>query len=153
MADEFATCCNRARAHARRGRFAEAAAAYREALLRRPDDVKTRLDLVLVLRRQRHVEDAETEARAALAAAPASVAACEALAGVLFEQGRAAEAADAFRAVLRVRPEHARVRLSLAWALEQLQDWTGAEAAAREALARKSDDPLAQETLARVLRR
>jgi predicted RNA polymerase sigma factor len=30
--DEFATCCDRARVEARRGRFAEAAAAYRAAL-------------------------------------------------------------------------------------------------------------------------
>src|SRR2546421_43024 len=68
MADLFATSCDRARAHARRGRFADAAAADRRAL-------------------------------------------------------------------------------------EQLQDWTGAETAAREVLARKADDPLAQETLARVLHR
>src|SRR5256885_5388484 len=68
-------------------------------------------------------------------------------------RSRDREAAEAFREVLRARPDHARAGLNLAWALERLKDWEGAEAATRAALARRPDDPLARETLARVLRR
>src|SRR5207247_9770201 len=72
---------------------------------------------------------------------------------VLAGQAADPEAAEPFREVLRARPDHARAGLNLAWALERLQDWEGAEAATRAALARRPDDPLARETLARVLRR
>src|SRR5882762_9939089 len=150
---DFESSRARARVHVRRGRFADAAAALLEALAERPDDLPARLDLVVVLRRLRRAAAAETEARAAVALAPGAVSAHEALGGVLFEQGRDREAAEAFREVLRVRPDHARAGLNLAWALERLQDWEGAEAATRAALARRPRDPLARETLARVLRR
>ncbi|HZF03039.1 MAG TPA: tetratricopeptide repeat protein, partial [Patescibacteria group bacterium] len=86
--DRFESCRERARAQARRGRFADAAAALREAIAARPDDLTARLDLVVVLRRLRCAADAETEARAAVALAPGAVSAHEALGGVLFEQGR-----------------------------------------------------------------
>ena len=134
--DDFATCCDRARVLARRGRFVEAEAAYRDALAQRPDALQVRLDLVVVLRRLRRTADAEIEARAALLQAPDSVAAHEALASVLFEQGRAAEAAEVFHTVLALRPDHVRARLQLAWALERSHDWSGAEAAARAVLSR-----------------
>src|SRR5256885_11684835 len=52
-------------------------------------------------------------------------------------RSRDREAAEAFREVLRARPDHARAGLNLAWALERLQDWEGAEAATRAALARR----------------
>ena len=114
---DFESSRARARAHGRRGQFADAAAALREALAERPDDLPARLDLVLVLRRLRRAADAETEARAAVARAPGAVSVHEALGGVLFEQGRDREAAAAFRDVLRLRPDHARAQLNLAWAL------------------------------------
>jgi tetratricopeptide (TPR) repeat protein len=120
--DGFEACRQRARAEARRGRFAKAAAALGEAIAARPDDLGARLDLVLVLRRQRRVDDAEREARAAVALAPAAASAHEALGAVLFEQGHDREAAEAFREVLRLRPDHARAGLNLAWALERLRD-------------------------------
>src|SRR5262249_58216507 len=72
---------------------------------------------------------------------------------VLFALGRDRDAAEEFRAVMHLRPEHARGGLHRAWALERLQEWEGAEAAARAVLARRPDDPLAVDTLARVLRR
>jgi Flp pilus assembly protein TadD len=151
--DAFEACRDRARAQVRHGRFAEAAAALREAIGERPDDLAARLDLVVVLRRLRRAADAEAEARAALALAPAAVSAHEALGSVLFELGRDREAVQAFREVLRLRPDHARAGLHLAWALERLQQWEAAEAAARAVLAHRPDDPLGCETLARVLRR
>ena len=151
--DRFEACRDRARAEARRGRFAEAVAALGEALTERPHDLAARLDLVLVLRRLRRTDDAAREARVAVALAPATASAHEALGAVLFEQGRDREAADAFREVLRLRADHARAGLHLAWALERLGEWDAAEVTVRVVLARRPDDPQARETLARLLRR
>src|SRR2546430_219542 len=151
--DRFEACRDRARAEARRGRFAEAVAALGEALTERPHDLAARLDLVLVLRRLRRTDDAAREARVAVALAPATASAHEALGAVLFEQGHDREAADAFREVLRLRADHGRAGLHLAWALERLGEWDAAEVAVRMVLARRPDDPQARETLARLLRR
>src|ERR671935_3179849 len=129
--DRFEASRDRARAETRRGRFAEAVAALGEALTERPHDLAARLDLVLVLRRLRRTDEAEREARVAVALAPAAASAHEALGAVLFEQGHDREAAEAFREVLRLRPDHARAGLNLAWALERLRGWDAAEAAAR----------------------
>src|SRR2546423_14710574 len=105
--DRFEACRDRARAEARRGRFAEAVAALGEALTERPHDLAARLDLVLVLRRLRRTDDAAPEARAAVALPPPPPPPHEALGPVLFDQGRDREAADAFRQDLRLRPDHA----------------------------------------------
>src|SRR2546423_15038333 len=146
--DRFEACRDRARAAARRGRLAEAGAALGEALTERPHDLAARLDLVLVLRRLRRADEAEREARVAVALAPIAASAHEALGAVLFEQGRDREAADAFREVLRLRPDHARAGLHVAWALERLREWDAAEVAVRLLLARRPDDLQASETLA-----
>ena len=51
MTDDAASLCARGRALAAEGRFADAEAAYREALRRTPDDVQAHLALGLCLRR------------------------------------------------------------------------------------------------------
>src|SRR5438067_532481 len=138
--DRFEACRDRARAEARRGRFAEAVAALGEALTERPHDLAARLDLVLALRRLRRADEAAREARVAVALAPGAASAHEALGAVLFEQGRDREAVEAFGEVLRLRPDHAHAGLHLAWAFERLREWDAAENAVRAVLARRPAD-------------
>ena len=62
----FEWCCRRAGAWTRQGRYADAEAAYREAIELRPEEVKVHLDLALVLRRLRRSADAEHVLRGAV---------------------------------------------------------------------------------------
>ena len=71
---DFDGWCERARAWLRQGRYREAELAYREAIGLRPDDVKLRLDLALVLRRQRRSADAEAVRPARTSNVPSSAA-------------------------------------------------------------------------------
>src|SRR5262245_7128688 len=60
---DFDALYRRAGVLARQGRYPDAEVAYRQAVEMRPDDVKARLDLALVLRRQRRSADAESVLR------------------------------------------------------------------------------------------
>ena len=111
--------CARALAAARRGRFAEAEAALRDALRLRPEDPVGRANLATVLRRQRRPADAEVIQREALAEAPAAATHAD-LGGALFEQARYAEAEAAYRDALGLEPGDARARAGLAMALSSV---------------------------------
>src|SRR2546430_2495101 len=138
--DGFEACRERARAEARRGRFAEAAAALGEAIAARPDDLGARLQLVTrarLLRRQRRPGEAVEALRDA--AAPGGTAL--ALGGALLDDGQLNDAAAAFREAIRAAPGDARAHVGLAAALERAGRLADASAAYREAARRRPGDP------------
>ncbi len=143
---------DRGRALARRGLYAEAEAAFRDALAVAPD-LTIYLDLATVLRRQRRAADAEVVLRAAVAANPAAASAHPELGGVLFELHRYEDAVAVFSDAVRLRPDFARAWFTLGLAHERRGDFPNAEAALREALRLKPSDDVIRTNLGTVLRR
>ena len=84
----FDACCRKAGAWARQGRYADAEEAYREAIELRPEEIKVRLDLAMVLRRLRRSAHAEEVLREAVKLRPELASVHAELGAVLFEQSR-----------------------------------------------------------------
>src|SRR5438132_11154880 len=122
---------NRARACTRRGRFAEAEAALRDALALGAD-LATFIDLGITLKRLRKTADAEAVFADAVRHHPRSASALVELGVARFELGRYADAVLALRAAVGVRPDFARAYLCLGLALERRGEYGAAEAALRE---------------------
>src|SRR5207245_4439518 len=92
----------------RRGDYAGAESAFRDALTLKPNDATARANLATVLRRQRKVTAAEVVHREALARDTAPTTARRDLADTLYEQARYAEAATAYPEAPVPTPRHAK---------------------------------------------
>ena len=149
MVADSESLCNQAQAWARQGRYPEAEAAYREAVLTEPDRLKAYLGLGLVLRRQRRSAEAEAVFKHAILLKPDGVSAHMELGGALFEQGRYPEAAAAYREAIRLRPDFAQAHVSLGLALARTGAYGDAEFALRRALSLNPKDATAVANLAR----
>jgi len=99
------------------GRMAEAASCYREALRIDPRYQDARINLAIVFREHDRLGDAERELAHGVSLEPGAVRLNYNLANVLQFQGKSLEAVAAYRATLRLDPEHLDARQNLLFAL------------------------------------
>ena len=120
----------------RLGRWAEAAAAYREALRAKPDSVRTEDGLGYVLLRMGRPDEARQHLENALRLAPADAAVHFNLANALLDLGRVEQSVDQYRQALKYEPPPgaAETHNNLGIALAQLGRLGEATEAFKEAL-------------------
>jgi serine/threonine-protein kinase len=116
------------------GRFAEAEAAWREAIRLRPGWGPAHANLGAALNGQRKYAEAEAACRKALDVAPDGVDAYSPLGIALLHQEKFAQAEAAFRKSLGLRPGLAGTHVNLGTALLRQGKYAEAEAACRKAL-------------------
>jgi tetratricopeptide (TPR) repeat protein len=121
-----------------RGRPADAAKSYGEALRLRPDLHDARRGLGMAFMKMERHEEAEREFRLLVASKPEDAGAHYYLGCALYARGAHEEALAAYREALRLQPGHAEARLAIVMALGDL----GRSA---EAIAALSDTPRAGE--------
>ncbi|HEY1381164.1 MAG TPA: tetratricopeptide repeat protein [Gemmataceae bacterium] len=105
----------------RQRKYAEAEAAYRMALIHRPDSHETRFNLGKVLQQTARLPDAEVEYRRALALKPNYAEARSNLGQILIQQGRFADAVAELRRGVEVSPNRSGPGRRLAHMLEQAE--------------------------------
>jgi tetratricopeptide (TPR) repeat protein len=108
------------------GRYADAAEAYRLAIRLNGESIEARQGLLLPLLASRSWTQAEAEARALLAVAPADYRGRSRLAYVLYSSGRHAAASKEYASVLLHYPADVEMRTGLGWALLKSGDIAGA---------------------------
>lgn len=113
------------------GRYADAVAAYQEAVKLRPDSVEARLGLTLPLMALRRWSDAQATCEGVLKEDPGSYLAGSRLAWVLYSQGRYADAAARYEGLVKRYPSDVEMRAGLGWSWVKL----GRSADARAAFA------------------
>ncbi len=91
--------------HGRAGRWAEAAAAYRQMIALRPDSAALRSDLGNVLLVQGQLNEAAIEYERAIALQPDLFQAINNLGNILRHQGKLDQAAASYRQVIALRPD------------------------------------------------
>ena len=126
-------------AHTECAAWAEAEAAFREALALAPDSIDAHYNLALTLHRQGRLAAAERAYHEALRLAPAHLHAANNLAVVLNDLERHAEAHQILTQVLAVQPEFVDSLVNLGITLKHLAQPQPARAALERALARDPD--------------
>lgn len=121
-----------------RGRPADAAKSYAEALRLRPDLSDARRGLGMAFMKMKRYDAAEREFRQLVASRPQDASAHYYLGCALYAKGDSEEALASYREALRLQPGHAEARLAVVTALTDL----GRSA---EAMAALSDTPRAGE--------
>ena len=151
-----ARCYLLGRSFTETGHFAEARAAFDEALKTEPDD-RSRLDIetgiATLLCRQGRTNEAEQAYATLLANAPAAAAAHVAFAGFLLEQNRLPEAEARFRTAVTLDPKHGLARRSLAMTLARQGKADAALDQVRQAIALQPNaqlDPIVYSEMAQV---
>jgi tetratricopeptide (TPR) repeat protein len=104
----------------RRGRHADAAKSYGEALRLRPDLHDARRSLGMAFMKMERHEDAEREFRLLIASRPEDAGAHYYLGCALYARGAHEEALAAYREALRLQPGHAEARLAIVMTLGDL---------------------------------
>ena len=104
---------NQGLALAAAGRFAEAAAAFRNVVESDPADLGARRNLTAALLDNQDARSAETEARKAIEASPRNAVFYDLLGRALATQGRYAEAIVQLREALQLAPDDAGIREDL----------------------------------------
>ncbi len=143
---------NLARSLHRQRRFAEAAAACRQALLLRPDDAGTLITLGAALRKEGRVAEAIAAYERALQLQPDSPEGHNNLGNVLRTEGRVAEAVLCYERALRLRPGYADAHNNLGIALKEQGRIPEAIAAYEQAVRLRPNFPEALDNLGNVLR-
>ena len=131
-------------------RYGEAEAAYREAILLRPDWGEAHSNLGAALNSQRKYGEAEAACRKAIDLKPDDSTAFTNLGNALNHQGRHGEAEAACRKAIDLRPDYAEAHVNLGSALHDQGKHAEAEAAYRKALDLKPDLVEAQHNLGTV---
>jgi tetratricopeptide (TPR) repeat protein len=145
---EFET--NLAHALSAQGRYDEATAEFRKALVRNPDYPEALNGLGNVESRERHYDSAIELYRRALAAQPRNAIIRLNLANALVASGRCAPAEKELRSVLEADPTSVAARLGLAALLARSRSWEEAESKCLEVLQLEPDHPAALRLLARI---
>jgi Flp pilus assembly protein TadD len=135
----------------REGRFAEAAATYRQAVAARPDFPEAWNGLGIALGRSGQPDEAVASFGQALRLRPDYPQAHNNLGIALAERGDWEGAAASYRESLRLRPDEAEVHLNLAGALLKLDQPDTAEDHCRQALGLQPSHAGARFTLGNVL--
>jgi Flp pilus assembly protein TadD len=135
------------------GRFPEAEAACRAALLLQPDLPQAHTNLGNALKEQGRHKEAEAAYRAALRLQPDLPLAHSNLGAALCEQGRWQEAEAACRKALLLQPDYPDAHNNLGLALDGQGRFPEAEAEHRVATRLQPDDPKAHYNLGRALYR
>ena len=133
------------------GRYAEAEAAYRDALRADPDYVIAYNNLGRALYELGRYAEAEAAYRDALRTDPDYAYSHNGLGVTLYELGRYTEAEAAYRDALRADPDYAIAHNNLGRALSELGRYAEAEAAYRDALRADPDYAIAHNNLGRAL--
>lgn len=136
----------------RQGRFKEAEAAYREAIVLKPDAPLTHINLGVTLTAQGRFQEAEAAFREALRLHPASAMAHINLGNALYRQGRPREAEAAYHEALRLEPDNHVAHCNLGAALQELGRFLEAVELFRRGQALGSKVPGWQESSAQWVR-
>jgi tetratricopeptide (TPR) repeat protein len=125
--------------NALRGKLDEMIAAYRQAILIKPDYADAHSNLGNALREQGKLEEAEAAYRQAIWIKPDLAEAHSNLGTVLFDQGKLDEAEAAYRQAIRIKPGHAKAHSNLGNVLQDLGKLDEAVDAYRRAIKIRPD--------------
>jgi tetratricopeptide (TPR) repeat protein len=118
-----------AQALLKKGKFTDAAAAFKSIVEKNPSSAEGQVGLVRSLLRSRQVDEAEEAGKKALAAAPTSSAVHAVVGDVAFRAGKFADAETEYRAALRLDSNSARGTFGIARMLEIVSMHKSARAA------------------------
>ena len=140
-----------AEAYRANGRPQEAAAAYREALQRRPDYVPAQRSLAMVLEKFGQLDDALRVTEELLKRKPGDAVALGNAGLIRIKLGRPLDAVKILRKAVETDPDQPEAHNSLGAALEQIGDRVEAETAFRNAIRVQPDFAQAHSNLANIL--